>query len=247
MKKCFLSAIILCVILSASALVCLAEDKPQAPEFAGEFFGQHVPIGNYYFAKRVVMSFSAGWRGTPEDEKQLEDMVWQELLFSFEAFRRNIAATSEEIDTEIEKILKSNNVEFSFRVDKEKFQEWAQSTLGVDVETFRNQVEHLIKLEKLRKEALNSSDPQVTEEEAFQKFLDEYNTLLVELKQFDEKADAEKFYQEAIKPVPEQGLELLIWKDLLLSYEVFRRKIDITEEETDKEIEKTLREMEAQV
>lgn len=213
----------------------------KATELAGEFYGVPVPIGNYYFAKRVVMSFGASWRGTPKDEKELEDLVWQELLFSYEAFRRGVKASEDEVDEEIEKMLKANKVNFKWRIDKEEFQKWTQETLGVSIDIFRNQVEHLVTIEKMRKEIINSIEPEVTEDEAYQKFLDEYNTLLVELVQFDDKDEARQFYEQSIQPVTEKDLEELVWNDLLLSYEAFKRGIKAEDEQVDEAITKLLR------
>jgi len=216
--------------------------QDETPEFAGELFGQPVPMGNYYFAKRVVQTFSAKWRGTPKTMEELEDLTWQELLFSFEAFRRGIEVTADDIDKEIEKILKAHKAEFSFRTDKEEYQKWTKENIGVPIEYFRNQMEHLVKLEKLRKETLESFEPEVTDEEAYQKFLDEYNSLSVELIRIDDLDQAKDFYQKAIKPVLKEELDELVWQDLLLSYEAFKRKIEIEDKDTDRVIELMLRE-----
>ena len=57
----------------------------------------------------------------------------------------------------------------------------------------------LIQLEKLRKEVMDSFKPEVTEKEAVQKFRDEYNTLELQLVQFDELAKAREFYNKMKK------------------------------------------------
>ncbi len=227
----------LCLLSSSLGI---AQTPPAEPEMAGELFGVEVPTGNYYFAKRAVISFSAKWRGTPKDEKELEDLVWQELLFSYEAYKRKIEVNTDEIDTEIEKILKANKVEFNWRVDKQAYQDWVKQNLGVNLEVFRNQIEHLVKLEKLRKQVLDSFDPDVSEEEAYQKYLNEYNTLMVELRQFDKLEQAEEFYEQSIAPVSKRDTELLIWHDLLYSHEASIRQIKAEDEEVDKAIQRLL-------
>ncbi|MFH2145815.1 MAG: hypothetical protein ABII75_07315 [Candidatus Omnitrophota bacterium] len=214
----------------------------EPPEIAGEIFNVPVPLGNYYFAKKVVMTYSASWRGTPQNEEELEDLTWQELLFSFEAYRREIKAEEEEIDTEIDKTLKASKVDFRWRVDKEKFSEWAKNTVGVPIEIFRNHIGHLVQLEKLRKEIIDSFNPEVTEEEAYQKFRDEYNTLSVELVQFDELEQAQAFYEEITRPAEKDALDKLIWQDLIFSYEADKLKIELSDEEMDKAITIFLRE-----
>ncbi len=218
----------------------IAQTSPNELKIAGELFGVEVPISNYYFAKKAVVSFSAKWRGTPKDEKELEDLVWQELLFSYEAYKRGIEVGKDEIDTEIEKILKANKVEFSFRVDKEEYQKWVKEKLGMTIELFENQMSHLVQLEKLRMQIIDSFDPEVSEEEAYQKFLNEHNTLMVELKQFDELKQAEEFYKKSIAPVSKKDTELLIWDDLLYSYEASKRQIKVEEDEVDKAVQRLL-------
>ncbi len=176
-----------------------ALEQKNQPKIAGEIFGVPVPIGNYYFAKRVVLTFNASWRPVPRDEQQLEDLVWQELIFSYEAFRRGIEATPQEIDERIDKILKAEKVNFDWRKNKKVFETWCKKRLGVSPEVFRNEIAHLIKLEKLRRQVIDSFHPHVTEDEAYKKFLDEYNTLSVELVQFDDLDEAKKFYSQVKK------------------------------------------------
>lgn len=198
-KSCnLLIAFIISSILSFTP--CFAQQKTEENKIAGEFFGVPVPIGNYYFAKRVVLSFGANWRGSPQTEEELEDLVWQELLFSYEAFRRGIEVTDEEVNVEVDKILKAEKVDFNWRQDTNAFKKWVEEKLQEPVELFRNQIEHLVKLEKLRQQVLDSIEPEVTEEEAYQKFLDEYNSLGVELIQFDDSEieEAKKIYEEAL-------------------------------------------------
>lgn len=244
MKRAVILIIFTTIILFSCKAICFSQDNTQETEIAGVLFGQQVPTGNYYFAKRAVISFGAKWRGTPQDQEQLEDLTWQELLFSYEAFKQNIQARPEEIEEEIEKLLKSSKVEFDWRVDKEAYEKWAKDNLNMGLEAFRNQMEHLIKLEKLRTQTIDSFDPEVTDQEAFQKFLDEYNTLMVELKQFDDKEEAQKFYENAIVPVKKEETDTLIWNDLILSYEAAKRGIKAEEDEIDRRIKKLLRDSE---
>ncbi|RLE37592.1 hypothetical protein DRJ17_06235, partial [Candidatus Woesearchaeota archaeon] len=98
-------------------------------------------------------------------------------------------------------------------------------------EVFRNQIAHLVKLNKLRNEVIESINPEVSEEEAYQKFLDEYNTLSVELVQFDDLKEAEKFYEKLKEPLSKDRVSHLVWEDLVLSYEANRRHITIDDRE----------------
>lgn len=190
------------ILLAIDLIPCFAQQDIKKNEIAGELFGVPVPVGNYYFAKRVVLTFNAGWRGIPQNEEELEDLVWQELLFSYEAFRRGIKVTDEEINERIDEILKSEKVDFNWKEDTTAFKNWTEEKLQEPLELFRNQVKHLITLGKLRQQVMDSIEPEVTGEEAHRKFLDEYNTLSLELVEFDGQKEAEKFFSE-IKLYPE--------------------------------------------
>lgn len=172
---------------------------PQIPqeEIAGQIFDVPVPMGNYYFAMRVAAMFGTPWGGIPSTVEQLEERTWTDLLLSYEAFRRNIVVNDEELKTEITKNLQGYKVEFDWQQDKEAYEKWAQDTLNEPTELFENQMRHLVQLRKLQQEILDSVEPTVTEEEAFQEFLNEYNTLSIELVQFDELKDAQDFYDKA--------------------------------------------------
>jgi hypothetical protein len=209
-------------------------ENNQQPELAGQFFDTPVPISNYYFAKKVVATFSAPWRGNPTTLEELEDLTWQELVLSYEVFRRNITVSEEEVFEEVDKTLKADKVEFDRKEDIEAYSAWAKDKLNGSTESFENQMEHLLQLRKLREEVIDSITPEVTEEEAKQKFLDEYNSLSVELVEVEELEEAESFYKKAIKPAGKHALDELIWDDLILSYEAYKRSVELSEEDSEK-------------
>ncbi len=220
----------------------LTGDIIPSSEIAGEFFGVKVPLSNYYFAKKVVLTLNAPWRPTPKDKRELEDLTWQELLFSYEAFRRGIKAEPSEVEEEIEKILKADKVSFNWKKDKASYENWVEEKLNESAEVFENQIAHLIKLKKLREEVINSFNPSVTEEEAYQKFLDEYNTLSVELYQFDELEKAESFYKKVVKDRPTSlDLQRLILKDLILSYQAIEQNLKVEPSDIEKALFMILR------
>jgi hypothetical protein len=170
--------------------------KDLMPDPVGEFFGIPVSLGNYYFAKRVVYTFNAKWRPIPQNDQELEDLTWQELILSFEAFRRGIQVDAQERENEIDKILADEKVTFDRNKDKAAYQQWVKEKLDEPSEVFINQVEHLLKLKKLHQQVIDSIEPQVTDQEAYNKFLDEYNTLALELFQFDDTDQASTFYKD---------------------------------------------------
>lgn len=190
-----------CVLCMHSALYC-QQPKPSQEKFVGEFAGYNVkvPVGNYYFVLGTLRVFGTKWGAPPQTEAELEAQVWDQLLLSYEAFRRNITVDQKEIDDEIGKILKSEKVDFDWKADKALFEKWLKEKTNEPPDLFQNQLGHLKKIEKLRQQVLDSVIPTVTEDEARQEFLNEYNTLEIELVQFDEKKDAEAFFNKMKKP-----------------------------------------------
>ncbi len=164
-----------------------------APQFAGEFFGIQVPLQNYYFIKGVISVFGNKWGPSPQSQKELEKVIWDQLVMSFEAFRRGVKVDQEEVDEEINKILASEKVQFDWKKDKASYEKWIKDKTNEPAEVFEGQLKHLIQLHKLRQQIMDSIDPPVSEKEAYEEFMNENNNLSVELIQFDEKKDADNF------------------------------------------------------
>lgn len=172
------------------------EGSENKTEIAGEFFGTPVPIGNYYFAKGAIMVFGNQWGPQPTTAEELENCVWDELLLSYEAFRRDIQVSQQELEEEITKTVEAEKVDFDWKKDKDAYNKWVKERANEPAELFENQLKHLIQLNKLRQQIMDNLEPQVREDEAEQEFLNEHNTLGIELVQFDEKKDAEDFYKK---------------------------------------------------
>ncbi|MFA5100964.1 MAG: hypothetical protein WC547_08795 [Candidatus Omnitrophota bacterium] len=175
---------------------------PVAEDFAGEFskLSARVPLTNYYFIKGAVSVFGTRWGASPTTPQELEDAVWDQLVLSYEAFRRGIETKEEELNAEIKKVLESEKVTFDWQQDKEAYSKWAKEKLNISVETFQNFLRHLLQLENLRKEMLDSFKPAATEEEARAEFINEHNTIELELAQFDELQDAQDYYKKMQDP-----------------------------------------------
>lgn len=142
----------------------------QDAEIAGELFGVPVPMSNFYFSMRVAATFGTPWGAIPRTPEKLQERTWDDLLLSFEAFRRNITVGDEELEAEISKSLEGYKVEFDWKQDKEAYEEWVQTTLNEPAELFENQMKHLVQLKKLQQEILDSIEPIITEEEISQDF-----------------------------------------------------------------------------
>ncbi len=174
----------------------LAEESKDK-ETAGELLGTPVPIGNYYFVKSALMIFGNKWGPQPTTPVELEDCVWEELMLSYEAFRRGIQVKREEVDQEITNTLQVEKLSFDWEKDKEAYAKWLKEKTNEPIELFENQIRHLIQLRYLRQQVMDSIQVTVTEEETYQEFLNEHNTLGIELIQFDDEKEAQGFYERA--------------------------------------------------
>ncbi|MCX7927407.1 MAG: hypothetical protein N2606_04650 [Candidatus Omnitrophica bacterium] len=205
-KRIFFIVGITSLILFLNNSMVVAEEVKEPPsntqKMIGEFSGWNVPVpvSNYNFVKYAIYLFGTRWGEQPTTEQELEDRVWEQLILSYEAFRRNIKVEEAEIDEEIDKMLKSDKVNFDWRKDQDAFKKWVKDKANIEINLFREILRHLLQLEKLRKEVLDSFTVSVTEEEALNEFINEYNTMELELVQFDELKDAEKFFQEMQDP-----------------------------------------------
>ncbi len=172
---------------------------PGEPRYvaAGEFFGIRVPVSNYYVVKGALLVFGNKWGPQPATPEELEGCVWTDLVLSYEAFRRTVTVTQEELDEEIAKIVKDEKVAFDWKKDKDAYKKWVKDKTTEPVDLFENQLRHLIQIKKLREQVMEGIHPTVTDEEAFQEYLDEYNTLGIELVQLDDLKAAEEFCKKA--------------------------------------------------
>ncbi len=169
----------------------------QEQEVVGTFFGDPVSKENYYFVLRIVLLFSSPWGGIPNNGDQLNKRVWDDLLLSYEAYRRQISVGTDEVEEKIDETLKNQKVSFDRTQDREAYVRWVQETLGESVTIFENQMRHLVQIKKLHTQILNSINPTVTEQQAFQEYLNEYNSLSVELVELDDLNEAQSFYEKA--------------------------------------------------
>lgn len=172
--------------------------KPAAEDYVGEFsgWGVKVPSGNYNFIKGAIAVFGNRWGATAQTAEELEDQVWEQLVLSYEAFNRNIQVEEKKVDEEIDKLLKEEKVDFDRVKEPEKFSQWLKDRTRSTPELFRNHLKHLMQLDALRKSVLDSFKPEVTEQEAKDEFINEYNTIELELVQFDKLEDAQAFFKK---------------------------------------------------
>ena len=197
-KTVFLSIIIF-LAFTNNAMAFAEEQTEGQPVYIGQFFDVPVPLGNYYFAKSALMVFGNRWGIQPRTGEELEDIIWENLLLSFEAYRRNISVTQDEIDAEVSAALKAENVAFNWKKDTEAYKKWVKEKTNEPVEAFENQIRYLLEIDKLRRQIVDSIEPQVQDKEAYQAFLDEENSIDLELVLFEQEKYAQEFYARVKK------------------------------------------------
>ncbi len=166
---------------------------PAAGEIAGEIFGVPVPMGNYYFAKRVHGTFQS-----PEERKmtpeEMEKNVWNNLILSYQASIKKIEVTDKEFDEWTDSVLTALDLKFTRTQDPEKYKEWIEGTLKATVELFENQMRYLATIEKLKREMINEMQVTVTEDELKSDFMNTENHVGGEYTLFETKKEADDFY-----------------------------------------------------
>ena len=181
-------------IIGSFGLVRIAISQER--EVAGTFFGDNVSKDNYFLMLRIVLSYSSPWGRIPKNRQQLEKRVWDDLILSYEVHRRQISVGHDELEKRISETLEGNKVSFNWKESPDEYAQWVEKKFGVSVKVFENQMQHLAQVKILHGQVLDSINPAVTEKEAFEEFLNEQNSLSVELAEFDELEDAQEFYDK---------------------------------------------------
>jgi len=168
----------------------------QEQGIAGTFFGDTVSIENYKIILRTVLTFQTPWGSIPNNLEQAEKRVWDDLILSYEAHRRQITVEQREVEEKITETLKGDEVLFNWKESPDEYEQWVQDMLNQPIELFENQMRHLVQVKKLHQQVRDSINPIITEEEAFAEFLNERNSLSVEVAEFDKLEEAEQFYKQ---------------------------------------------------
>jgi len=174
----------------------IAQVAPQTV-FAGRLFDIQVPMDNYWFVKGALTVFGNKFGPAPQNEEEEERYVWDQLLLSYEAFRRGVTVTQEEVEEEVRKILQAQEAGFDFKNDGPAYEKWIKEKVNAPPAVFENQIRHLLQIQKLRQQVLDSITPAVSLSQAKQEFRNEYNSLSLEVVEFADLKEASGFYEKA--------------------------------------------------
>ena len=198
--------------LAIGAVLCGGADAPRATqggaatsaqqpqgELAGYIFGVPVPMGNYYFAKRVSYMFPHPWEERSSAEEH-EQYIWEALILHYESFRRHITVSDEELEKRINDVLKSQQQTFTRSQDPAAYAKWVKDKVGEDTELFENQMRYLLQIDKLKDDVRQSLPVTVSEQEMQEEFLNEKHHVGGEMVVFDTKEEAQAFYERVKEP-----------------------------------------------
>jgi len=175
------------------------EPPSSQPEIIGTIFASPVPLSNYNFVRSTIAVFGNYWGKEPKNQQELDEAIWEQLVLSFEAFRRNITVTDEELQQQLAQLLEKEKVDFDYKADSQALAKWVSQKTNEPLELFLNQLRHLVQLQKLLNEVKNSFNPLVRNQEVEDRFYAENNHLDLEFAYFKEEKKAWEFFNQARK------------------------------------------------
>ena len=158
---------------------------------AGEIFGEGVSRDDFDFAYKTTGTFSlSNGEAATESEKRLE--AWKHLILLRAADRQKISVSAEEIQKELSRLLAEKNLVYGSYA----YYEWVRTTFGEDAKVLERRIENTLKVKKWLDKTLNPPPPVITDGQAKQKFLNQYNSMNTEFATFPTLAEAEAFYKK---------------------------------------------------
>jgi hypothetical protein len=185
--------------LSDAAEAPGASTKPSEQSVVGYIFGVPVPAGNYYFAKRVASMYPRPGEERLEPADR-ERVVWEALILHYEAFRRGVTASDQQLEERINTVLSSQQQSFTKSGDQQAYIRWVKETVGEDVELFENQMRFLLEIDLLKDRMRPTFPVTVTEQEMQEEFLNERHHVGGEMAVFETREDAQAFYERVKDP-----------------------------------------------
>lgn len=177
--------------------------QTSSPKVVGQVFGQPVSGEEFDSALKTVSIFSTSPKeASTEEEKRQE--AWKHIIFLREAQTRNVTISPEDFDKEISRLLQEKSVKRGSLV----YFDWVEKNFGEDAKTFEARLENLMRAQKLLHDIMNPAPPKIKEEDAKQKYLNQYNSMATEFVNFPTLEEAQKFYKETtIKKWDEEKLK----------------------------------------
>ncbi len=193
-KNLFNSVLILSAYLFTASPFAWAETsaaQDAKPPFVGEVFGQHVTKEDFDFAFKSSSIFSISPK-EPQTDNERRQEAWKNIVFLKEAETEKVTISKQELEKELSRLLAEKNITYG----SYNYFQWVQDTFKENHVIFEKRVENLLKIKKLLSKIMNPPPPNIKEEDAKQKFLNQYNSMATEFVNFPTLEEANAFYKK---------------------------------------------------
>jgi peptidylprolyl isomerase len=161
------------------------------PAAVGEAFGKPVLKTEFDFAAKTATIFSTTG-SDPKDDLERRNETWKHLTFLREAEKRGVTVAPEEVRAELGRLLAEKGIQYG----SYNYHEFLKQNFGEDSTTFEKRIENLLKVKKMLDGIMNPPKPTITDADAKQKFLNQYNSMNSEFVNFPTLEEAQAFYKK---------------------------------------------------
>ena len=197
MKKNLIFAVLSLLLFSVPAFA-----EPPFPPAIGEAFGKPVLKEEFDFAYKTTGIFSVSQK-EPENDEQHRAETWKHLMFLREADRRGIQVPREEVEKELARLLQEKDIVYGSL----NYHEFVKQNFGEDAKVFESRIEGLLKVKKMLDQILHPPAPHIAAEDAKQKFLNQYNSMLTEFVNFPTLEEANAFFKKISQKKWDEGIK----------------------------------------
>ena len=169
-------------------------------DVVGKAFGKEVSGQRFGYYFKTASLFTRSGKQDRSEEETIQE-TWENLIFRQEARDLNITISREELEEALKRLSSEKDIEYGTK----EYYIWLMTQFKKDAATFEQRIEDLLIINKFMKIKTNP-EVSVTEEEMKQKFLNQYNSFESEYIRFENKEEAEDFF-EKVKQNPR------LWKD----------------------------------
>jgi peptidylprolyl isomerase len=186
------------LLLGSSAASFAAETKASpsptaavAPAPAGSIFGRDVSAEEFSFAMKTASIFSISkTEPTTDEQRRLE--AWKHLILLDEADRRGMKVEPAQLKDQLERLLGEKSVQYGSL----EYFDWVKANFGEDHVALEKRLENLLKVKALIDKVMNPAPPNIQEKDAYQKYLNQYNSMATEFVNIPTLEEAQKFRKD---------------------------------------------------
>ncbi len=187
---------VLCAMLMGMGVAGAKAAEPRKfteADVVGEVFDRPVKNGEFFYHFKTASLFSrTGKTDRSEDETRQE--AWHNLVLRQGADELGLTVSAEELEGEINRLVSQKGIEYGTT----DYGVWVVTQMQDNVDTFERRIEDLLLINKLMKLKADA-DVTVTDEEMYQKFLNQYNSFESEYIFFPTVEEAQEFLKKVKK------------------------------------------------